>query len=138
VYSINPTSVVNDVNTATGSLRYTVSDLAVVGVGMDLLLDRTYNSRDLSGGSFGPGWTSIFDLSVTLNSTGTIATVRGEDGQQLLFTRASSTARWDAPAGAQVDLKCTAKTCTVTRWDGVSWTVTGTRLDNYLDANGQA
>ena len=137
IYAVNPTAVVNNVNTATGSLQYAVNDLTMMGVGMDLVLDRTYHSADTSGGSFGPGWTSIFDLSVTLDKTGRSATVRAEDGQQLVFTRSSSSSKFDAPAGARADLKCTAKTCTVTRWDGVSWTVTGTRLDNYLDANGE-
>lgn len=136
-YAVNPTSVINNVNTATGSLQYAVNDLTMMGVGMDLLLDRTYHSADTSGGSFGRGWTSIFDLSVTLNKAQTVATVRAEDGQQLVFTRSSQSAKFVAPPGARADLSCPDKTCTVTRWDGVSWTVTGSRLDNYLDANGE-
>ena len=133
----NPTSVVDDVNTATGALRHVFSDLEVAGVGHDLVVERTYNSNDSTGGAFGLGFSSIFDLSVTFNAAGTVATVRGPDGQRVLFTGHQGS--FTPGPGVQADLKCTGnqKTCTVSQWDGTTWTVTGTQLDSYTDASGE-
>ncbi len=133
----NPTSVVDDVNTATGALHHVFSDLQVAGVGHDLVVERTYNSNDTVGGAFGRGFSSIFDLSVTFNAAGTEATVRGPDGQRVVFTGHQGS--FTPGPGVQADLKCTGnqKTCTVSQWDGTTWTVTGAQLDSYTDANGE-
>ena len=133
----NPTSVVDDVNTATGALHHVFNDLQVAGVGHDLVVDRTYNSNDPTGGAFGPGFSSIFDLSVTFNAARTEATVRGPDGQRVVFTGHQGS--FTPGPGVRADLKCTGnqKTCTVTQWDGTTWTVTGTQLDSYSDGNGE-
>src|SRR5262249_42228145 len=92
-------------------------------------LVRTYNSPDNSGGSFGTGWTSIFDVAVNVVKNST-ATVRGEDGQQTVFTWDPVTGGWVPPPGAQASLQCGAKSCTVTRFDGVQWDA------NLVDNNG--
>ncbi|MCU1391431.1 MAG: sle [Ilumatobacteraceae bacterium] len=136
-YAVNTTVVADDVNTATGALQYGVTDLTVAGVGEPLVIERSYNSSDVTGGAFGRGWSSLLDLSVTFNASRTIATVRGEDGQQVVFTKANGN-HWTPPAGARSTLSCNGnqRTCVVTRWDGTSWQVSGTQLDNYLDANG--
>ena len=42
-----------------------------------------------------------------------------------------------APPGARAALTCTAKNCTVARYDGTRFEVAGTQLVSYLDANGQ-
>ena len=133
----NPTSVVDDVNTATGALHRVFTDLEVAGVGENLVLKRTYNSGDPAVGAFGRGSSSVLDLSVTFNAAGTEATVRGLDGQRIVFTGHQGS--FTAPPGAWADLKCTGnqKTCTVTQWDGTTWTVTGPRLDSYVDGTGQ-
>ena len=137
LYGNNPTDVQDSVNTATGSLQTSVTDLEVAGVGEDLVLTRTYNSGDTAPGAFGPGWSSVLDLAVTVNGAGTTATVRGEDGQRLVFTKAKGSNSWVAPPGARAALTCTAKTCTVTRYDGTRFDVAGNQLVSYLDANGQ-
>jgi len=137
VYAVNPTSSEDGVNSATGALQQSFADLFVAGVGQPLELKRSYHSLDSDGGYFGPGWTSIFDLSVSFNANRTVATVRGEDGQRINFQRIGTTNNWAAPAGARASLKCAAKTCTVTRWDGTNWKVTGSRLEEYEDANGK-
>ncbi len=118
LYGANPTSTVDDVNTATGSLTFGVTDLRVAGIGEPLVLGRTYNSADTTGGSFGPGWTSLLDASVTLVKDST-ATVRGEDGQQLVYRWDARTESWSPPPGAQATLSCWARGCTLTRFDGV-------------------
>ena len=137
VYGNNPTDVQDSVNTATGSLLTSVTDLQVAGVGEDLVLTRTYNSADTAAGAFGPGWSSVLDLAVTIDGPGTTATVRGEDGQRLVFTRGKGNGTWVAPPGARATLTCTAKTCTVVRYDGTRFEVAGSQLVSYSDANGQ-
>ncbi len=103
-YGTNPTATVDGVNSASGSLVHSVLDLTVAGVGADLALERTYNSADASGGAFGRGWTSVLDASVRLapGPVPTTATVRGEDGQQLVFTWAAATGSLDQPARRHV------------------------------------
>ncbi|MCU1393079.1 MAG: sle [Ilumatobacteraceae bacterium] len=137
LYGINTTVVTDDVNTATGALQYGVTDLSVAAVGEPLVIARNYNSSDVTGGAFGPGWSSLLDLSVTLNTSRTTATVRGEDGQQIVFTSSRGN-DWTPPAGARASLKCTGngKTCVVTRFDGTSWQVTNGQLDDYVGPNG--
>ena len=63
--------------------------------------------------------------------------MRGPDGQRVIFTGHQGS--FTPGPGVQADLKCTGnqKTCTVTQWDGTTWTVTGTQLDSYTDANGE-
>lgn len=137
LYANNPTSVQDSVNTATGSLQTSVIDLQVAGVGHDLVLERTYNSTDPAAGAFGPGWSSVLDVAVTVDAAGTRATVRGEDGQRVVFTRPKPKGSWIAPSGARSSLTCTTKSCTVLRHDGTSFEVAGTQLVSFLDANGQ-
>ncbi|MCW2680198.1 MAG: repeat-containing protein [Frankiales bacterium] len=137
LYANNPTAVQDLVNTATGSLQTSVIDLQVAGVGHDLVLERTYNSADGAPGAFGPGWSSVLDVAVTVDKAGTSATVRGEDGQRVVFTRPKPTGSWIAPSGARSSLTCTTRTCTVLRYDGTSFEVAGTQLVSFLDANGQ-
>jgi RHS repeat-associated protein len=135
-YADNPTSTEDDVNSATGSLAFTSTDLRVSGVGMPLVFERTYNSADATGGMFGRGWTSVLDISVKV-VPGQTMTVRGEDGQQLVWTWNTVTNGWVAPPGAHVQLTCGAKTCKLIRDDGVRWdvnlTANGTRqITDYL------
>jgi RHS repeat-associated protein len=136
-YAANPTDVVDDVNTATGSLTFSLSDLTVAGIGEPFVLQRTYNSADSTGGSFGPGWSSIFDLGVTIAANHSTALVRGEDGQQLVFTWNAHANAWVPPAGARASLNCTVSGCSVTRFDGVRWDTKGAQLVDYLAADGQ-
>ena len=75
-----------------------MTDLQVAGGRRGPVLTRTYNSADTAPGAFGPGWSSVLDLAVTIDATGTTATVRGEDGQRLVFTRPKGSSTWVAPA----------------------------------------
>lgn len=140
-YGTNPTDTTDDVNTATGELTFDVTDLRVAGIGEPLVLQRTYNSADSSGGTFGPGWTSLLDVSLSIVKQST-ATLRGDDGQQIVFPWNSATKNWGAPPGAKASLSCTAKQCTVTRFDGVILQINLSssgrwQLGNYLAPDGQ-
>ena len=137
MYGANPTEVTDDVNSATGALAFSLTDLKVAGIGEPLVIERSYNSDDTTGGSFGPGWSSIFDLSVQFAANHSTATVRGEDGQQLVFTWNTFFQSWIAPPGAKASLSCVLTTCTVTRFDGVSWQETNGLVRDYLAPDGQ-
>ena len=136
-YGANPTEVTDDVNTATGALELSLTDLKVAGIGEPLVVERSYNSDDSTGGSFGPGWSSILDLTVTIATNHSTATVRGEDGQQIVFTWNPFSQSWTAPPGAKASLACLLTTCTVTRFDGVSWQETNGLVRDYLAPDGQ-
>ena len=149
-YGSNPTATINDVNQVTGALAFSSEDLTVAGIGIPFVLTRTYNSADSTGGVFGPGWSSLFDAGVTIASDGT-ATVRGDDGQQIVFEVAAckgsgankgkgkkkGNCGWIAPAGAAVSLSCHHATCTVERHDGVAITSEDGRVSSVLARNGQ-
>ena len=137
IYGANPTEVTDDVNTASGALELSLTDLKVAGIGEPLVIERSYNSDDSTGGSFGPGWSSILDLTVTIASNHSTATVRGEDGQQIVFTWNPFSETWAAPPGARATLSCLLTTCTVTRFDGVSWQETNGLVRDYLAPDGQ-
>jgi len=141
LYGVNPTAVADHVNSASGELTFAATDLRVAGIGVPLSLQRVYNSADTTGGAFGPGWSSLLDLSVKVVKN-TTATVRGEDGQQLVWTYNPATASWVPPPGAQASLSCGSKQCTLTRNDGYRWDVnltsSGTReLMDFLAPDGQ-
>ncbi len=120
-----------------GALTFSTSDLTVAGIGEPLDLVRTYNSDDTTGGSFGPGWTSILDLGVQIAANHATATVRGEDGQQIVFTWNTRTLTWAPPPGAKASLTCVLTVCTVVRFDGTSWTTISGKLVDYLAPDGQ-
>jgi len=135
-YGANPTLVTNNVNSATGALVLDTSDLNVAGVGTPFNLTRSYDSADRTGGSFGPGWTSLFDAGVTIAASGKTATVRGEDGQQLIFT-SNGAGGWVAPPGARSTLTCSGQNCTVTKFDASSWHSAAGKIQDYLAPTGQ-
>jgi RHS repeat-associated protein len=135
-YSRNPTSTVDDVNSATGALELSDSDLTVAGIGEPFALTRTYNSLDTTGGAFGPGWTSLLDAGVTIAPNAKTATVRGADGQQVVFT-ASGGGTWVGPPGARETLACASQTCTVTLFSGDKFQSIGGRIQNFLNGDGQ-
>ena len=135
VLSRNATSVVDDVDSATGALQVSYSDLTVAGIGLPLNLTRHYNSLDTTGGVFGVGWSSILDAGVTVDTATQKATVRGEDGQQLVYT-GSGPDVWLPPVGATATLACHRTDCTVTKTDGSTFRSIDGRIQNYLTADG--
>jgi RHS repeat-associated protein len=141
VYGDNPTATTDRVNTATGALAFASTDLSVAGFGEPFVLERSYNSLDATGGAFGRGWSSIFDISVKV-VPGQTETVRGEDGQQLVWRFNPATHGWVAPPGAHAQLTCGAKTCKLIRDDNVRWDLNLTpsgraQLIDYLAPDGQ-
>ena len=78
------------IDSATGNLTETTSDIALPGRGVAIDLERTYNSLNASTpGPFGYGWTDSYNITLTTNgsptASGTIATVNQEDGSTVQF-----------------------------------------------------
>ena len=89
----------------------------------------------MTGGAFGPGWSSLLDAGVTVAANGLTAVVRSADGQQLVYT-SNGHGGWNPPPGARATLSCQLPLCTVTRFDGVSFQSIGGKIQNYLSPNG--
>ena len=82
-------SLAKPVNTATGVLWDTAADVAVPGHGVPLGLTRTYSVLDAArSGGFGYGWTSSYDMSLSLDATSGV--VRQENGAPATFYKNGS------------------------------------------------
>lgn len=74
------------VDCASGDLYRTFTDISVPGYGPALDLTRTYNSLEASTeGIFGYGWSSSYDMHLTVNEDGSI-TITEPDGSQVTAT----------------------------------------------------
>jgi YD repeat-containing protein len=146
-YGANPTAVDSEVNSLDGALEIDHTDMRVAGIGVPFVLDRQYNSRDVgTAGAFGPGWSSILDLAVRFSDNGRRAIVYADDGQQVGFTYDPAARGWLRDPGVRASLACSGAatrnvppaTCTVTRFsDGVNWTLSHGRVQDYRTAAGQ-
>ena len=80
----------NPVNTASGSLTESATDLRLAGPGIPFTWTRAYNSRDTSSGTLGTGWAHPYEASITVvNPTTGELEYRAGSGQRTRFTRAS-------------------------------------------------
>lgn len=136
----NPSLVTNDVNGATGALQFSEQDLTVAGVALPFVLTRSYSSADSSVGVFGRGWSSMFDVTVVID--GSIATVRGDDGQRLVFDRnpdcrGNGWCTWLPRPSARASLTCRRSECVIARFDGLRMTTTNGRISSYVARNGR-
>ena len=74
------------VNCASGNFFHTFTDVSVPGRGPGVVLARTYNSQNAStAGIFGYGWSSTYDMHLTVNGDGSV-TITAEDGSQVTAT----------------------------------------------------
>ncbi|MFZ8757965.1 DUF6531 domain-containing protein [Microbacterium sp. HMH0099] len=80
------TGFVNDpVNSATGNFVEPETDLVFAGPDGLLSVTRMYNSLDDGGGVFGPGWWSLFDITLVLGDDQ--ARFVQADGREVVFGR---------------------------------------------------
>jgi len=61
-------------------------DLEIPGVGYDMRVQRTYNSRSLFNGIFGFGWCSDFETRMTITAEGNLKVTECGAGQELFFS----------------------------------------------------
>ncbi|MGH3079831.1 MAG: DUF6531 domain-containing protein, partial [Gaiellaceae bacterium] len=78
----------NPVNTASGSLTETATDLRLAGPGIPFAWTRSYNSRDTTTGALGTGWAHPFEAKITVLSA-TELEYRAGSGQRTRFTKNS-------------------------------------------------
>jgi RHS repeat-associated protein len=89
---VNPGLWAGDVNCFNGNLSEFEKDLSIPGRIRPLVLTRTYNALDAANGvsgMFGPGWTSSYGKSLTINSDESVV-VHQETGATVTFTRSAS------------------------------------------------
>jgi YD repeat-containing protein len=129
-------SLADPVNSATGSFTQDEADLSLPGTGVSLLFERTYNSLDLTSGELGQGWTDAYAASLAVASNGDV-TVRGEDGQQIAYTKQPDGSFVGAP-GALSKLVAITGGYELTRKDLVKYSFNSQgRLSAIVDRNGQ-
>lgn len=78
--------VVDPVNTATGALSESLTDLSLPGFGTTFSMVRTYTSADTVPGPMGSGWTHSYNTSLIVAVSGEV-TLRSSDGQQSKFVQ---------------------------------------------------
>lgn len=125
------------VNPATGNLSLQQGDMMIPGLGMGLVLERTYNSMGPAApGRFGAGWTDSYAAHVT--STGPFVTVWLGSGATVPFK--ASAEGFSAPAWVTASLARSADggwVLTFTDRTVLSFDVAG-RLVALTDRTGEA
>ena len=94
------------VSHGSGNLTTTSSDVDTSGLGIAMLVSRTYNHQDAAATGFGLGWRASFDRSVSVNMFGD-ATYIDADGTRHLFIAAGD-GGFERAVGLQADLVATA------------------------------
>ena len=61
-------------------------DMIVPGVGYDLRINRTYNSRSLFNGLFGFGWCSDYETKITVTPEGSLRLTECGGGMEITYT----------------------------------------------------
>jgi RHS repeat-associated protein len=94
------------VNCVTGNYTETYTDLKVPGLNGGLTFTRAYNSQAAANGTHGPlgyGWSFEYGESLSLDPSGTAATVTNADGSTVTFNK-NGEGVWTAPAWVQATL----------------------------------
>jgi len=73
------------VNLATGDYTYQHQDLFIIGRGLPLKIERTYNSGDSYDGPFGRGWTFNYNVNVSKIGNMESIVIMLEDGYRSIF-----------------------------------------------------
>lgn len=127
------------VNCVDGEFWHTFSDLAVPGRGLSLDLTRTYSS--LAAGTTGPlgfGWTDSYDMSLGVDSGGSV-TITEENGARITFAPTAS-GGYTAPSWIPATLNKNGDgTFTLSRADQTHYTFSSSgQLQRETDRNGYA
>jgi RHS repeat-associated protein len=102
IHGANPTVVRSDpVNTATGAYVTATTDAVLPGVGVAFEFARSYTSADTASGALGVGWTHSLAAALSVASNGDVM-LRGEDGQQILYTRQADGSFAAEPGGRSI------------------------------------
>jgi RHS repeat-associated protein len=91
------------VNTTTGSFSHSTVDLARVGLGQDVILERVYDSRSTYDGPFGPTWGWSFGESLDVTPSTEIVW-RSGTGMEIRFAR-NADGTFSSPPGVLANLR---------------------------------
>jgi len=81
------------VDTSTGDFSHSFTDPTIPGRGPAISVNRSYSSADAANDSlFGYGWSSLYGMSLTADSTTAAVTVHQENGSTVAFAVTSSAA----------------------------------------------
>ncbi|HEX5614477.1 MAG TPA: alpha/beta hydrolase [Acidimicrobiia bacterium] len=78
---------VGGVNTFNGNYHFEATDITVPGVGPELALTRSYNSRDTDTGWFGRGWSSTYETKIVGDFYGLGVSLVHPDGRKEFFAK---------------------------------------------------
>jgi RHS repeat-associated protein len=81
-YGINDAGV----NVSIGDYVTSAVEAPVATIGPPLSVTRTYNSGDARVGAFGTGWSSLYDMAATVDTSGNVTVVHA-DGRRALYGR---------------------------------------------------
>jgi RHS repeat-associated protein len=129
------------VECATGDFTESQTDIAIGGLGLGLLLTRTYSAQSAavatSPGALGYGWVSSFSDRLAVEEGGAKVTVVRGDGATIPFTRTSGTA-YAGPTWAKEKLSGSPEAgYTFTTVDQAQYRFSGAgRLQSAADRNG--
>jgi RHS repeat-associated protein len=85
--AVDPSDMVNGVNTATGAYSTSVTDASLAGIGVPFSLVRSYTSGDPTSGPFGLGWSGGYTDALTIDSGTGNAYLRSGNGQVVVFDK---------------------------------------------------
>lgn len=83
-HATDPSACLDDVDTATGAFTSAATDFSLPGIGLPLVLTRSYSSNNTSSGRFGLGWTDSLAAHLTVLGSGDVL-LSAEDGQEITF-----------------------------------------------------
>ncbi|WP_460985655.1 DUF6531 domain-containing protein, partial [Sinomonas halotolerans] len=126
-FAISPSgSVADPVNTATGALTHTETDLGMASVTGNLSVNRFYTSADTAEGPFGRGWSLGYDIRLTVGEDE--AVLKAGTGQRVHFTE-NADGSYTGPPGGTASL--------VRNQDGTFTVGTRSGLTHTFDASGK-
>lgn len=134
-HGVSASECMNDpVNSAIGAFLATATDLELPGLGVPFRFRRSYTSADTTVGRLGPGWVDSLGAALTIDPNGNVI-VRGEDGQQLVYTRQPDLS-YRGAAGARSTLRAVMGGYELTRLDQVRYRFDSSgRLTSMRDRN---
>jgi Domain of unknown function (DUF6531) len=114
-HGLSGSSCMSDpVNSAIGAFLTSATDLELPGLGVPFRFARSYTSADTTVGRLGPGWVDSFGARLTIDASLNVA-LRGEDGQQLKYTRQAD-GSYRGAAGTRSTLRAGTRSRGATRF----------------------
>lgn len=122
------------VNMANGNLAFKDTDIAFPGRGVDITLDRTYNSRSTDSGVFGYGWHSVMDMRLFIPTKGPAKLIDGNGTTHFFSQNTDST--YNSPPGMYWHLSGDQASAIITTADQMKYTFKNSELEQITNPAG--